>query len=230
MVAAAAGHVAVLLLQAALQRDREALGLAVVMLAGLALLRFRGGVLGLLLLAALFVNTQAWLFPAATANASHRSGLGGLLLPAALLALSLAGLVGAVAAIARRRDPEAGRGVAATAGVIAAVFVLVDLALVPVMTPAPRERIPPGALEVRARNLAFSPTSLTAGGRRVTVAMVNRDLFWHTFTVRGLGVDMRVPVGGVRSVSFDARPGTYEFYCRIPAHRAAGMHGRLTVP
>jgi uncharacterized cupredoxin-like copper-binding protein len=27
----------------------------------------------------------------------------------------------------------------------------------------------------------------------------------------------------------EARPGTYRFYCRIPAHAAVGMRGTLTV-
>ncbi|HEV8164573.1 MAG TPA: plastocyanin/azurin family copper-binding protein, partial [Actinomycetota bacterium] len=61
-----------------------------------------------------------------------------------------------------------------------------------------------------ARNVRFDPTTLTAQGGKVTVAVRNRDLFWHTFTV-------------------DAKPGTYRFYCRIPAHAAVGMHGTLVV-
>jgi plastocyanin len=221
--------VLVLLAQGVAVRDREALGLALVVLAGMALLRVRGGLLGLLVLGGLFVNTQVWLFPAATANASHRAGPSTLLPSAALLALALAGLVGVVASIARRGDPDAGRGAAGPAGVIAAVFVLADLALVPLMMPAPPERIPPGALLVQARNLAYSPRSLSAPPGRVTIAMRNRDLFWHTLTIRSLNVDLRVPVGSVRSLSFTARPGTYQFSCRVPTHAAAGMRGTLTI-
>jgi plastocyanin len=225
---AAAGHLAVLAVQVAVQRDREAAALALVLLAGMALLRLRSGLLGLLALGAVFLNTQIWMFPAATANASHKAGLVSLLIPASLLVCSLAGLVGVVAAIVRR-DPDAGRGVAGPAGAIAAVFVLADLALVPLMTPAPPERVPPGALLVQARNLAYSPTALAARPGRVTVALRNRDLFWHTLTIRSLGVDLTAPVGSVRSVSFQARPGVYRFYCRVPTHAAAGMHGTLTV-
>jgi uncharacterized cupredoxin-like copper-binding protein len=33
----------------------------------------------------------------------------------------------------------------------------------------------------------------------------------------------------VRSASFEAKPGTYEFYCRIPGHATLGMRGTLTV-
>ena len=62
----------------------------------------------------------------------------------------------------------------------------------------------------------------------MTVAVRNRDLFWHTFTIDTLGVDITAPVG-VRSASFEAEPGTYEFYCRIPGHATLGMRGTLTV-
>jgi plastocyanin len=226
---AAAGHVLVLLLQGVVLGDREALGLAVVTLVGIALLRARTGLLGLLTLGALFLNTQLWMFPAATAIASHRSGLGNLVVPAVLLILSAAGLVGVVAALARRRAPDPGRGVAAGAGALAAVFVLTHLALVPVMMPASPQRIPPGVLMIQSRNVAFSPDSPAVPSGKVTVAMRNRDLFWHTFTIRALRVDLKVPVGSVRSFTFDARPGTYRFSCRIPGHAAAGMRGTLTV-
>jgi plastocyanin len=226
---AAAGQVLVLLVQGVVLGDREALGLAVVTMVGTALVRVRTGLLGLLALGALFLNTQVWMFPAATAIASHRAGLGNLAIPAVLLVVSAAGLVGVVAALARRRDRDAGRGSAAGAGALAAVFVLTHLGLVPVMMPAPRQPIPPGAVVVQSRNVAFSPDSLAAPSGRLTVAMRNRDLFWHTFTVRALRVDLKVPVGSVRSVTFDARPGSYRFYCRIPGHAAAGMRGTLTV-
>jgi plastocyanin len=63
----------------------------------------------------------------------------------------------------------------------------------------------------------------------VTVAVRNRDLFWHTFTIDRLGVDVRAPVGSLRTASFEAEPGTYSYYCRIPGHAALGMRGTLTV-
>jgi plastocyanin len=63
----------------------------------------------------------------------------------------------------------------------------------------------------------------------VTVAVRNRDLFWHTFTIDALGVDVAVPVGRLRSASFEARPGTYSYYCRIPGHETLGMRGTITV-
>jgi plastocyanin len=199
----AAADAVVLLGYGIVRRDLEALGFGVVMLLGIGLLRVRGGLLGLLALGLLFVNVQLWMFPAANGNASNRVGILDLLVPASLVAFSLAAL--------------------------AVVFVATSLALVWLMTPSPNRSVPEGALEVEARNVAFVPASLTAGGRQVTVAIRNRDLFWHTLTIDALKVDLKVPVGRLRSASFEARPGTYDFHCRIPAHRALGMRGTLTV-
>jgi plastocyanin len=209
--------------------DREALALAVIMVVGLGLLRVGTGLLGLLVLAALFVNIEIWMFPAANGNATYRAGLPDLLVSASLVAFSLAGFIGAVAALVHLRDPAAGRAAAGPTGVIAVLFIFISLGLVWAMTDAEPQVVPEGAVEVRTTNVAFVPDTLRAGGGRVTVAVRNRDLFWHTFTIDALGVDIRAPVGGVRSASFEAEPGTYDFYCRIPGHATLGMRGRLTV-
>jgi plastocyanin len=209
--------------------DREALVLAVIMVVGLGLLRVGTGLLGLLVMAALFVNIEIWMFPAANGNATYRAGLLDLLVPASLVAFSLAGFIGAVAAMVRLRDPAAGRGAAGPTGVLAVVFIFTSLGLAWAMTDAKPQVIPPGAVEIETTNVAFAPDTLQARGGEVTVAVRNRDLFWHTFTVDRLGVDIKAPVGGVRSATFEAEPGTYEFYCRIPGHAALGMRGTLTV-
>ena len=225
----AAADALVLLGYGVVRRDLEALAFGVVMLLGIGLLRVRSGLLGLLALGLLFVNVQFWMFPAANGNASNRVGFLELLVPASLVAFSLAGLIGVGGALLRRRDPEAGGGAAATTGALALVFVATSFALVWVMTPAPNRDAPEGAVEVQTRNVAFVPSSLTAGAGQVTVAIRNRDLFWHTLTIDTLKVDLKVPVGRLRAASFEARPGTYEFYCRIPGHRSFGMRGTLTV-
>ena len=226
---AALANVAVFLAYGLGRGDREALAFAVPMLAGAALLRLRPGPLTLLVLGVLFVNVEVWMFPAANGNASNRVGLLDTLVPASLVAFSLAGLIGVAGAALHRRDPDAGNGAAGTAGLLAVVFVATSLALVALMTPARSREAPPGALLVEARNVRFEPTTLTAGGGKVTVAVRNRDLFWHTFTVDRLKLDLKVPVGRLRTATVDARPGTYRFYCRIPAHAAVGMRGTLVV-
>jgi plastocyanin len=42
-------------------------------------------------------------------------------------------------------------------------------------------------------------------------------------------VDVRSPVGRLRAVTFEAKPGTYTYYCRIPGHATLGMRGTLRV-
>jgi plastocyanin len=229
VVVAALADAVVLLGYGLARGDREALGFAVVMLAGVGLLRVGRGLLGLLVLAALFVNVQLWMFPAANGNATHRVGLAGLLVPGMLVAFSLAGLVGTVAAIVHLRDPAAGRGAAAPTGVLAVVFVLASLGLVWATSDAKAQAAPAGALEVQTVDVAYVPRSLQASGGKVTVAVRNRDLFWHTFTIDALKVDVRAPVGRLSSVTFEAKPGTYSYYCRIPGHATLGMRGTLTV-
>jgi plastocyanin len=226
---AALANVVVFLLYGLGRGDREALGFAVIMLVGVALLRVGDGLLGLLLLGVLFVNVEVWMFPAANGNASNRVGLVDQLIPASLVAFSLAGLIAVGCAIARRHDPAAGNGAAAATGLLSVVFVTTSLFLVGVMTPAEVREAPPGAQLVESRNVAFDPTALSAPAGKVTVAMRNRDLFWHTFAIDTFRLDLRVPVGRLRTATFDARPGTYRFYCSIPGHAALGMRGTLTV-
>ena len=228
-VAAALANAVALLGYGLARGDREALGFAVVMVVGLGLLRVGSGLLGLLVLAALFVNIEFWMFPAAQGNATYRVGLVDLLIPASLVAFSLAGLIGSVGAIVHLHDPGAGHGAAAPTGVLALVFIFASLGLVWAMTDAGPQVAPEGALEVETVNVTFVPDALGAANGKVTVAVRNRDLFWHTFTVDALGVDIKAPVGRLRSAAFEARPGTYSFYCRIPGHATLGMRGTLTV-
>jgi len=229
VVVAALANTVVLLGYGLTRGDREALVLAVIMLVGVGLLRVGTGLFGLLVLAALFVNIEFWMFPAANGNATHRVGLVDLLVPASLVAFSLAGFIGAVAAIVHLRDPEAGRTAAGPTGILAVVFIFTSLGLVWAMTNAETQVVPEGAIELETANVAFVPDTLRTGGGQVTVAVRNRDLFWHTFTIDALGVDVTAPVGRLRSVTFEAQPGTYSYYCRIPGHATLGMRGTITV-
>jgi plastocyanin len=229
VVVAALANAVVLFGSGLTRGDREALVFAVIVLVGLGLLRVGSGLLGLLVLAALFVNIEFWMFPAANGNATYRVGLVDLLIPASLVAFSLAGFIAAVAAIIHLRDPEAGRGEAGPTGILAVVFIFTSLGLVWAMTDAEPQVVPEGALEIETTNIAFVPDALRAGRGQVTVAVRNRDLFWHTFTIDRLGVDVPAPVGGLRTVSFEVEPGTYSYYCRIPGHANLGMRGTITI-
>jgi plastocyanin len=76
---------------------------------------------------------------------------------------------------------------------------------------------------------AFSDSELVVQSGTIGVYLDNRDYFWHTFTIREFGVDLRVPVGASGRVVFEASPGTYQFVCTIPGHEIAGMGGTLMV-
>ena len=176
-VVAALANAVVLFGYGVTRGDREALVGAVVMLVGIGLLRVGTGLLGLLVLAALFVNIAFWMFPAANGNATYRIGPADLLVPGALVAFSLAGFMGAVAGLVHLRDPAAGRGAAAPTGVLAVVFIFASLGLGLDDNHAAPQVAPAGALEVETVNVAFVPDSLRASSGEVQVAVRNRDLF-----------------------------------------------------
>jgi uncharacterized cupredoxin-like copper-binding protein len=54
----------------------------------------------------------------------------------------------------------------------------------------------------------------------------------HGIAVEGHGVDKdgkTVQKGGTSKVTVTLRKGTYEFYCPVDGHKAAGMKGKLVV-
>jgi plastocyanin len=226
---AGAACVLVLLWQGLRRGDQEALALAAVVVLGGALSATRRPRVGLVLLALVFADSIVFLLPAANANANAQAGVGAMFVPGSVTGLALGGLLGAVMALRTGATADAGRGVALRAGVAVVGFVGAGLSMTWLLTPAPPAGAPAGAVGVEARGVAFHPTALEAAGGKVTVAMRNQDLFWHTFTVRGLGVSMAVPVGALRSTTFDAPPGRYQFVCAIPGHEQAGMRGTLVV-
>ena len=82
--------------------------------------------------------------------------------------------------------------------------------------------------------LAFVPTTLTAKAGKVTLDMANPSSsgLQHAIAIEGGGVDKDgavVQPGGSSKVTVTLKPGTYEFYCPVPGHKAAGMKGTLTV-
>src|SRR4029450_2729285 len=124
--------------------------------------------LALLVLRALFVNIEFWMFPAANGNASYRVGPVDLLVPGALVAFSLAGLIGAVGAVIHLHDPGAGRAAAAPTGILAVVFVVASLGLVWAMTDAKAQVVPEGAAGVQTINVALVPETFQPCSGRVT--------------------------------------------------------------
>ncbi len=80
--------------------------------------------------------------------------------------------------------------------------------------------------------LKFDKTKLTAKAGKVTLSMANPSGIPHAVAVEGNGVDKdgnTVQKGGTSKVSVTLKAGTYDFYCPVDGHRAAGMEGKLTV-
>jgi plastocyanin len=80
--------------------------------------------------------------------------------------------------------------------------------------------------------LKFTSSSLTAKAGKVTVQFTNKSQVPHNFTIQGSGAVLgSTPTfaGGTKTFTVDLKPGTYTFYCSVPGHRQAGMHGTITV-
>jgi plastocyanin len=80
--------------------------------------------------------------------------------------------------------------------------------------------------------LRFTQESLEANAGEVTIIMDNPSSVPHNVAIRGGDVDEKgeiVGEGEQSEVSATVEPGTYEFYCSVPGHEAAGMKGELVV-
>ena len=209
-------------------RDAEALALAFVVLLTLGWIFFRPGrIIPVAVRSLVFVDVAFWMLPAAYSNAINHGSLGSILVPGALGTVATVGLLAALGFFISGGKRAAG---AAVARFVAAAGVAVIVVIAGVAAAAASSGAVTGnAIVISATNARFSTTTLTANQGTVTIDFTNNDLFWHTFTIDSLGVDVRVPVKGHRQVTFHAAPGTYEFYCAIPGHKSIGMHGILVI-
>jgi plastocyanin len=80
--------------------------------------------------------------------------------------------------------------------------------------------------------LKFDKSSLTAKAGKVTIVMDNPSSLPHAVEIEGNGVEEEgetVEKGGVSKATATVKAGTYEYYCPVDGHKAAGMEGKLTV-
>ena len=220
LVLATAADLVAIVAVAAVLSDPEAAAIGIGFGVGWALLRWRRGFAGRILLGLLFVDVLAWMSLGAITNIRGGEALGAVVVPALLTGISLTGLIATVADgwLTARWAPVGAAALGALAVATAAVGALA----------APTVSTIAADARVVSEAVAFDTAALDVEAGEVTVELVNRDLFWHTFTIDELGVDLAVPVNGDRQATFDAPPGTYRFYCRIPGHETR-MVGTLTV-
>jgi len=211
-------------------RDKEALAFAGAIFIGIVFLRIRSGFAGIIMLGVLSLDAAVFMLPAAASNSTHRGRFVDLLIPLSLAVISVSGLLAAVGSIFLHRRPEtSGRSAAVVAQAMLAVFIVALIAGVVSQRASRAETARTGDIIVEMRNTAFLQKTLQGQSGSISVAVANHDLFWHTFTIDALHINVDVPIGANRRVTFDAPPGRYEFYCRVPGHRAAGMKGVLTI-
>lgn len=179
------------------------------------------GAVGMILMSGI---TLYFMLAAALTNIRAGSAMSSVLISASLAAVALLGLASATGFLIFR-DP--GSIAAPWAVLVSSTLVLGGLLAWGAATGRAQTAIE--GIHLVSENVAFSETELTAPAGEVTVTLENKDLFWHTFTIEDLDVDLRVPLGAALPVTFEAPRGEYKFVCAIPGHPEAGMIGTLTV-
>jgi len=83
-----------------------------------------------------------------------------------------------------------------------------------------------------ASGLRYDHKVVHAHAGRIKIVFLNRSSLEHNVNVEKgeteLGKTATVS-HGTRSVWVTLKPGTYNFYCSVPGHEDAGMHGTLVV-
>jgi len=79
--------------------------------------------------------------------------------------------------------------------------------------------------------LAYVTDKASAKAGTVKFVMPNKSPIQHNIALKGpvTGAGPIVGSGGMSTFTANLKPGTYEFYCQVPGHEAAGMKGTLTV-
>ena len=79
--------------------------------------------------------------------------------------------------------------------------------------------------------LAFVPTTLTAPAGKVTLVLTDDSAIQHSIAIKASGdvPGQVVNQGQTSTTTATLTPGTYQYYCTVPGHAAAGMVGTLTV-
>ena len=83
---------------------------------------------------------------------------------------------------------------------------------------------------VVSNDIFFEPTELTIpANTNVKFILPNDGAAAHDFSIDDLDIQVDIAPGDTKEVIVNAPAGTYEFYCNVPGHKAAGMVGTLTV-
>ena len=144
--------------------------------------------------------------------------------PAALAVVgAVLGLAGLVAVLR-----HVGSGPASVVGVVGVTAAVAVLAVGAVSSGGQEDDVKQeGDIGMFAQDIEFKPDDLQAPAGELGVFIGNDDLVRHTFTIDELDVDEELPSKAFVRFTFEAEPGTYEFYCDVPGHE--DMTGTLVV-
>ena len=156
----------------------------------------------------------------------------GLFIPA-MVSLIVPGVAGIVGFLQHRRGAtrdvsSAGERWVLWATTAMVVGLMVDsgtLHLTSLESVSPDEKA--AAIVVEMKNSAFKPVQLTVpAGKPAKFVIKNRDLTVHTFTIKELGIDVKVLPGSEELIEVSSPPeGTYVFLCTfgmvfsLPLHK-----------
>lgn len=84
---------------------------------------------------------------------------------------------------------------------------------------------------ITAFDLGFREIEATASAGEVEIHYRNEGEIVHTLVFEGApgAFKLEAPAGGTTPGKVNLDPGTYQYYCDLPGHRAAGMEGQLAV-
>ncbi|MGH2614538.1 MAG: cupredoxin domain-containing protein, partial [Thermomicrobiales bacterium] len=83
---------------------------------------------------------------------------------------------------------------------------------------------------VTSFDIYFEPKDVSIPANTdVPFSLPNDGVTLHNFSIDALNIDVDIAPGATEDVVVNAPPGTYEYYCNVPGHKAAGMVGTLTV-
>lgn len=84
-------------------------------------------------------------------------------------------------------------------------------------------------VEVGARDdLSFDADSYVVDAGEVTFVYTNEGTVAHTLLIDGID-GFKLSIGREDEGAVELEPGTYELYCDVAGHQAAGMEAELTV-
>ncbi len=132
-------------------------------------------------------------------------------------------------------------GVAALAVVSGVALIAAPGGLAQEASPEASPAATPGAggdeVTITSHDIFFDPTEVTiAADKDVKIILPNKGVTLHNFSITDHKnenlpfdpIDVDIDPGATKEVTIKAPAGEYYYFCNVPGHEAAGMHGILT--